>query len=107
MVLGGGGGCAPVEASEEKEKERLGAKGPAERPESACRDSPGDSGCSEPLKLLPALPGGPWLKPRLQMGSSWVMVSSGVPPDSTAQATRMARGSDARCELKSGKMHNM
>lgn len=87
MVLGGGGGCAPVEASEEKEKERLGAKGPAERPESACMDSTGDKGCSEPLKLLPALPGRPWLKLRLQMGSSRVMVSSGVLPESTEHAT--------------------
>lgn len=76
VVLGGGGGCAPVDASEEKEKERLGAVGPAERPESACMDSPGDSGCSEPLKLLPALPGAPWLKPRLHGGSCWV--SSGL-----------------------------
>ena len=69
MVLGGGGCCAPVEASEEKEKVRGGAAGPTEGPESTCRDSPGDSGCSEPLKLLPALPtlpGRPWLKLRLQ-----------------------------------------
>ncbi len=69
VVLGGGGGCAPVDASEENEKERLGAAGPAEGTESACMDSPGDSGCSEPLKLLPALPGTPWLKPRLRDGS--------------------------------------
>ena len=59
VMLGGGGGCAPVEASEEKEKERFGAEGPANRPESAWMDSPGDNGCSDPLKLLPALPGMP------------------------------------------------
>ena len=71
-MLAGGGGCAPAEASEENEKERFGAEGPANRPEAACLDSPGDSGCSDPLKLLPALPGRPWLKLRLQSAKSWV-----------------------------------
>lgn len=65
VTLGGGGCCAPVEVSEENEKERFGGVGPAVRPESACTESPGDSGCSDPLKLLPALPGKPWLKERL------------------------------------------
>ena len=66
----GGGGCAAAaaaEVSEEKEKERRGADGPAAGVPSACSDSPGDRGwVSEPLKLLPALPGIPWLKLRLK-----------------------------------------
>ena len=67
VVLGGGGWAAAAEVSEEKEKERRGADGPAAGVPSACRDSPGDRGwVSEPLKLLPALPGIPWLKLRLK-----------------------------------------
>jgi hypothetical protein len=59
VMLGGGGCCAAEEVSDENEKDRLGAEGPMLRPESGCMDSPGDKGLSDPLKLLPALPGRP------------------------------------------------
>ena len=100
VVLGGGGWAAAAEASEEKEKERRGADGPAAGVPSACRDSPGDRGwVSEPLKLLPALPGGPWLKLRLNRTQCGTQHPPLRPSQHAAQMCKRSYNNICRQEL--------